>query len=231
MRKFISGLVILTLLSPVRSQAIIGDGGAGWANAAYLAKILMENYKRYVQLTQMIQNAKDHDQYIRALNMGLENTVGLLHSLPIRDEKILEDLRNFEKSYKKVVDIYGQIPKTKEEALHALHDQSIAESFRMINSFKDYSRQQEENSVILKVQAREASPKGAARMTAEANALILQSINQLIRLQSQSLKLQSEQLAMLNRNGKRSAASFQKINEDLGFGFAKFKPSNQFAKF
>lgn len=223
--------MVISLTLPSKSFAFWGDGGAGWANAIYLSKILLENYKRYVQLQQMIRDAQDRDQFFRALNSGLENTVGLLRSLPIKDEKILEDLQNFQKSYETVLDVYGEIPKTREAALHMLHDQSIAESFRMVNSFKEYSKRQEENSEMLRIQSRDASPKGAARMAVESNAMLLQSVNQLIRLQSQSLKLQGEQFAVVNRQGKQSASSFEQINKDLGHGFEKFKPSDSFMKF
>jgi hypothetical protein len=68
-------------------------------------------------------------------------------------------------------------------------------------------------------------------MTAESNGLILDSLNQLIRLQNQSLKIQSEQFALRNKNEKSSVGSFQKINQDLGRGFQTFKPSESMLKF
>lgn len=179
----------------------------------------------------MIHNARNHEQYIRAINAGLENTIGLLDSLPIKDEKILAELRSFKNSYDTILNLYGQIPKSPDSAMQMLHDQTIAESLRMINSFKDFSQKQEENSEMIRIQSRNASPKGAVRMTAESNAMILKSLNQLIRLQSQSLKMQSEQFAHTNKGDKQSVASYQRINNDLGNGFKNFKHGEGFIRF
>src|SRR5207253_1168515 len=135
----------------------------------------------------------DADQYLRWINQGLDNSIGLLGSLPIKDEKILADLREFRTAMGKVEGLYGQVPKSPEEALQLLHDQTVAESLRMANSFKEYSETQEKNSELIAIEAREASPKGAARMQAEMSAEILKSLSQLIRVNTQMLKLQSEE--------------------------------------
>lgn len=203
----------------MNSYAIIGDGGAGWAQIPYLIKILSENVRRYQQLKMMINQAKDHKQYLKLINSGLENSIGLLQSLPIKDEKVLAELKTFKKSYDTILDVYGQIPKSKDELLQTLHDQTVAESLRMVNSFKDFTRKQDENSVLLSIQSRNASPKGAARMQVEASSNILKSLNQLIKLNGQMLKMQSEILAMSNKNGKDNVVRYQKVDSDLKKGF------------
>ncbi len=230
-RMVVLGIVLLALLLPVRSVAFLGDGGAGWAQIPYLVKILAENVKRYQQLRMVIEQAKGHEQYLRLINSGIENSIDLLNSIPVRDEGLLEQLRDFQSAYNNVLEIYGQIPKSKEATLQLLHDQLAAESRRMTNSFKEYAREQEENSITLAVQSRQASPKGAQRMQAEASAHIMRSLSQLIRLNTQMLKLQSEQLAMNNKQGKDRVAAFQKFNEDLGGGFKKFKPEMNLTRF
>ena len=211
------------------TQAFVDPTGP--AQVLYLTKILFENYKRYQQLRMMMDQAKRSDNYFKMINQGLENISGLLDSLPIQDQGILRDLKDFSRSVKKVSQIYGSIPKSPEEALQMLHDQTVAESLQMVNSFKDYSRLQESNSDSLRIQSESASPKGAARSTAVSNALILKSINQLIRLQSQSLKMQSEELAMRNKFEKGSVASYQKVDKGLGSAFKNLKRQNNFIKF
>ncbi len=223
--------IFLMLLFTRQSHAFLGDGGAGWAQLPYLIKILEENYKRYKQLQIMIQSAKNQEEFLKSLTTGLDNSIGLLESLPLKNEKILSDLKDFKKGYSSVLDLYGAIPKSKEEALQVLHDKSVAESFKMVAMTDDHSRLQEENADLIKINAREASLKGAARMTAESNALILDSLNQLIKLQAQSLKLQSEQLAMQNKNSKTQVDSFQKINHGLSNGFKKFQQQPRFVRF
>ena len=227
--KIFSILLSLLLTSPV--YGFWGDGGAGWAQIPYLAKVLAENYKRYKQLKVMLQQAKQSDNYFRTVHQGLESVTGLMDSLPISDQGVLRDLKSFDDSLQRIAKIYGRVPRSPEAALHSLHDQTAAESLQMVNSFKDYSKAQEDNSKTLKLQSQAASPKGAARATAVSNAMILESINQLIRLQSQSLKMQSEQLAMLNRQDKHNIAAYQEVDKGLGNAFKNFKQQDKLVQF
>jgi hypothetical protein len=100
-----------------------------------------------------------------------------------------------------------------------------------IEGLTGYSEIQEKNSELIAVQARQASPKGAVRMQAETSAEILRSLSQLLRLNTQMLKLQSEQLAISNKASKEGVANFQKVSQDLGSGFSKFKPDMKLVTF
>lgn len=210
--------VFLSLLlgQPARADLFGGD-------VAVLMQILAENIKHYQQLQMMIGQGRDQMDFLRQINSGLENSIGLLRSLPVKDEKILANLREFQGALNSITDLYGKIPKSQETLMHSLHDQTIAESLRMVNSFKEYSETQEQNSILIAAQSREASPKGAARMQAETSAQILGSLSQLIRLNTQMLKLQSEQFGMNNKSGKDSVGNFQKLNNDFGKSFNGLK--------
>ena len=229
MRIKIFALLLCLMSTPAFS--LFGDGGAGWAQIPYLAKVLAENYKRYKQLKIMLEQAKHSDNYFRTIHQGLENVTGLMDSLPINDHHVLKDLKSFNDSLKTITRVYGQIPRSPEAALHMLHDKTAAESLQMVNLFKNYSKTQESNSQSLKTQSQAASPKGAARATAVSNAMILESVNQLIRLQSQSLKMQSEQLAMLNRKDKQNIAAYQEVNKGLSNAFKSFKKQENLVRF
>jgi hypothetical protein len=213
------------------SYSFWGDGGAGWAQIPYLVKILAENIKRYQQLKSMVDTARNRDQYIRLINSGLENSLGLLNSLPIKDERILSELHNFQKAFNTIQEVYGSIPKSNEAALHMLHDQSVAESIKMASNIKKYATKQEENANKISIQSRRASPKGAVRMNAETNSKILHTLNQLLRINGQILKLQSENLAMNNKAGKDSVGHFNKINSDIKSNLKNFDGSMKLPKF
>lgn len=230
--KFWSSVCLsIFLLLPRPSYAIFGDGGAGWANAAYLAKILTENIRRYQQLKFMISDARKHRDWVKVVHQGLENAGVLIESLPVKDERILSQLRSVRESLSAIEKLYGAIPKSKEELLHRLHDNTVAESLRMIHDFQKYAEKQESNSVVIASNSRQASPKGAARIQAETSAQILRSLSQLIRLNSQMLKLQGEQLALRNKEGKEQVFSYQQVNNDLGSGFKKFSPEMKLPRF
>lgn len=216
--------VLLMGGQPARADLFGGD-------VAVLTQILAESIKQYYQLKEIIGQGRDQMDFMRNLNAGIENSIGLLQSLPVKDERILADLREFQRAAQTITDVYGSIPKSREATMQALHDQTIAESLRMITSFKEYSEKQEENSIMIAAQSREASPKGAARMQAETSAEILRSLSQLIRLNTQMLKMQSEQFAMHNKMGKDSVGNFQRVNQDLGRSFQDAKPEMGLVKF
>ncbi len=216
-------LILLTSW-PARADLFGGD-------VAVLMQILAQNIKHYYQFQQMIGQAKSTEDYLRLVNSGLDNSMGLLSSLPVKDEGIMADLLTFRQALGTVETLYGVIPKSKEQVLHLLNDQTVAESIRMANSFKKYSQDQEENSVRIAIQSRQASPKGAARMQAETGAQILGSLSQLIRLNTQMLKLQSEQFAMQNKTGKTDVANFQRVNDGLSNGFKNFKVDMSLGQF
>jgi hypothetical protein len=233
MKTFRKSFFILTycllLISSPKAQA--WSDGSGWANYAYLIKIYLENVKRFHQLNMMIDRQNKHDQYIRILNDGLNNATGLISVLPIKDEQILSQLRDFQTALKKVEEIYGLIPKSSNAELHRLHDQTIAESFKMSTTLKDYAERQELNATNIFIQSASASPKGAERMNAQTSAQILHSVNQLIKVNGQLLKLQSESFALTNKGGKDSTEGFNKAKNDLERAMRKMKPQFDFPKF
>jgi hypothetical protein len=200
-------------------------------DVAVLMQILEENIRHYYQLAEMIQQGQDASSYLRLINAGLDNSMGLLQSLPIKDEKVLAELRDFRFALGKVQGLYGLIPPSPEQDLQLLHDQTVAESLEMANGFKDYSEIQERNADVIAMDARGDSPKGAARIQAETSAQILKSLAEILRLNTQMLKLQSEQLAMNNKESKASVANFQKVSRDLGGGFSNFKPEMKLERF
>ncbi len=220
--------LLIALLLPAQSFAF--TDGSGWVQVGYLSKILMENYQRYQQLKQMFDQAKRTKEFFKTVHNGLENATGLLSQLPIEDNGVLSDLTSFNRSLESIAELYGRIPDSPEQAIQVLHDKTVAESLRMITGFKKYAEKQEESSNTLKSQARSASPKGAARMTAESNAMVLKGVSQLIRLESQNLKLQSEILALQNKKDKEAVKSYQKINKDFGRAFEEFRPSSRFLR-
>ena len=230
LRKNLSTLVISAVLV-TSGQAKAWSDGSGWANYAYLVKIYLENVKRFHQINMMIDQQSKHDQYIRILNEGLNNATGLMQALPVKDERILSQLQDFQTALRKVEEIYGLIPKSSDAALQKLHDETIAESLKMSNNVKDYTERQEMNATNVFIQSSSASPKGAERMNAQTSAQILHSINQLIKVNGQLLKLQSESFALTNKGGKDSTEGFNKAKNDLEKAMKKMKPQFDFPKF
>ena len=229
--KFVILVFSLNLVFIPKSSAYLSDGGAGWANYAFIAKIYLENIKRFYQLKQMIDQGDRQHNFMRSLNEGLNNATGLMQALPIKDERILADLRNFQTSLQKIEELYGLVPKSSDSAMQKLHDDTVAESLKLSNAVKDYAEVQEINANNVFIQSASASPKGAERMNAQTSAQILHSVNQLIRLNGQMLKLQSESLALTNKQGKEYTESFNKSKSDLSQAMRGMKANYSFPKF
>ena len=149
--KIFSILLSLLLTSPV--YGFWGDGGAGWAQIPYLAKVLAENYKRYKQLKVMLQQAKQSDNYFRTVHQGLESVTGLMDSLPISDQGVLRDLKSFDDSLQRIAKIYGRVPRSPEAALHSLHDQTgrrIVTDGKLVQGLLQSTRRQFKNTQAAK---------------------------------------------------------------------------------
>lgn len=205
-------LVILVAL-PMRSFAF--TDGSGWVQVSYLVKIVEESIRRYYQLQQMIQNSREAQEYMRQINRGLDDSIRLLSSLPIKDEKVLGQLRTFQRSLQEIERIYGAIPKSPEEGMQKINDLTVAESLKMVSNATDYAERQESNVVSLEARSWDMSPKGAMRMQAQVSSQILLTLNQILRMNSQLLKMQSAQFAARNREEKQDVLRFQRFSRDV----------------
>ena len=205
----------LCLVIPKSVYGIL-DGGGSYAQIPYLIRLVSENVKRYRQLREMIRQSKERHFYERLIHQGLDNAAGLILSIPVKDAKILEDLNTFQETVSALEELYGTIQGGADSEMFKLHDQTVAESLGLINQLKAYATEQERNAETVFWQAKRASPKGAARMSAVTSSQILHALSQLIRINGQMLKLQSEAFASQNKLGKDSARHFEAVNQDMG---------------
>lgn len=211
----------IIIISPSKSVALFGADAA--ITAPYLIEILAQSIKQYKQMKVIYENAKHHKDLIQNINMGINEAIGLMEMIPIKDENVLGHLQSFRIAISEIESLYGKVPKGKEELLLRLHDETVAESIRVSNSLKAYSELQELNSKRIARNAHQMSPLGAARSNLEAHAAILHTLNQILKVNGQMLKLQSESLAMSNKKAKESNYHFEKVNRDLDRSFKGFK--------
>ena len=227
MKKIAAILFFVALPAP----AFIGDGGAGWAQIPYLVRLVAENVKRYHQLREVIRQSEERRLYERMLNRGIDNAAGLLPSVPIEDEKILENLGTFKDTVSALEELYGAIRESPDAEMFRLHDETVAESIKLIGRLKNYARVQEKNAEAVFRQAQGASPKGAGRMAAVTNSQILHALSQLIRINGQMLKLQSESFASQNKRGKDSAGHFNEVNREMERSLGRQRSGGSFPRF
>ena len=182
----------------------------------YLIELISQAIKQYGELKQISDTTSDYKNIIERYHAGLDDALRLLSGLPVQDESLLGQIRNFREAMWKIEDVYGAIPKSPETQMLKLHDNSVAESMKIVEDLKEYANHQEGNADRALDFARDASPKGAARATVETNAAILHTLNQLLRVNGQLLKIQSEGLALSNKGDKDSVLHYQRFHHDMG---------------
>ncbi len=179
----------------------------------------------------MIQYSKDAQAYARDINSGLDASLRLMESLPIKDEKILGQLRTFQRSLQEIEKIYGAIPKSPDEPFQQVNDMAVAESLKMVSNATDYAEKQEMNSAKLEARSWDMSPKGAMRMQAQVSSQILLTLNQILRMNAQLLKMQSADLAAKNREEKQDVMKFQKVSKEVAITSKAFTGDLSLPKF
>ena len=176
---------------------------------------MTENVKRYYQLNQIIKQSKERHFYQQLINQGLDHAAGIILSMPIKDEKILQDLNTFSETVDALEELYGVVQQGPDAEMYRLHDNTVAESIKLINDLKNYAFKQEKNAEVALFRANKLSPKGAARMNVATNSQVLHALTQLIRINGQILKMQSEDFASQNKRGKDSAGHFYRVNREM----------------
>lgn len=179
----------------------------------------------------MIEQGQSHLDYLRLVNSGLDNITGLIASLPIEDERVLSELKNFKQALGQIKNRYGTIPDGGDAAMLSLHDDTIAESLKVTNAIQEYATGQEGNATRAFQQANYMSPKGAERLSAATNAQVLHALAQLLKVNGQILKLQSEAFAMDNKRAKDAAYHFNRVNGDMKASLEGFSGDFSFPRF
>jgi hypothetical protein len=188
-------------------------------------------YEQYAALQSMIGQGKVSIDYLRFVNSGLDGILGLVNTLPIHDENILAEVRDLQVGIARINQIYGIVPPSGVAPMQTIHDQTISESLEMTNSAKDYAANQEVNAQQAFQMAGQMSPKGAERLSAATQAQVLHTMVQLLKVNGQLLKLQSEQFAMANMESKDSVTHFNRVNSDVKNNLTSFSGDFSLPKF
>ena len=210
------------LLFSFENNAYALFGADAAAMIPYLIKIIAEAVKQYEQLKQIYNTTNEYKNLLDRYHQGINDALRLLEHLPIKDENILGTIKGFREAISKIEEVYGSVPNSSESEMLKLHDDSVAESIRLLDQLKEYAANQEKNANRALEYAKDASPKGAAKVSVEMSAAILHTLNQILRVNGQMLKIQSEALAFSNKGGKDAVLHFNQINRDMGKSLKNF---------
>ena len=115
--------------------------------------------------------------------------------------------------------IYGATPKGMDQDLMASQDQSVAEVISMNRNIYDYADQVDQERERILVHAQVVSPQGAAKLQNQSLAVLIGVMTQLLRTQSQMLKIMGQNMALENRKEKMTSSQFIENYQGLSNGF------------
>ena len=181
---------------PVKADLFGGD-------VAVLSQILIQAISQLMELKKILSTGSDTLDLLNEINRGINDSLRLLKSLdPNQDPGIYRDWENVSEAVGKLQAIYGTVPNSPEAQVQKDTDQSVAEAVSFNNSFYKWTKDLDTIGEEIKSASHDVSPGGAQKLTAEALGLIIQVLNQSLRAQATSIKLQAQSMAIENRKEK-----------------------------
>ena len=225
-KRIVIALISLCLIPvPARCDMFGGD-------VAVLMQILANAIKQLYELENIIQNGRDTLDLMRDINRGVNDSLRVVDSMsPYLDPGLYKDLRNIAGVIEHLRSVYGVPAPSPNEPIQSNTDQVIAESINMNNDMYAYAKNLDQISERIKSYSHDASPGGAVKLTAQTLAVVVQVMNQQMRIQGQALKLQAQGLAVQNKKEKDETRTYldqagqlkaAMKTSDLNFEFPRF---------
>lgn len=191
-------------------------------DVAVLLQILAQSIEQVYRLQQIIQNGKDTLNLLRDVNAGVRSGLDLIRIInPKFNAGVYGDLNNPENVLRAIHDLYGTTPNTADKELIDIQDQSVAEVIAMNKSLYDYSAQVDFERERILMHSQVVSPQGAGKLQNQSLAVIIGVLTQLLRVQSQMLKVMGQNMAFDNRKEKLASEQFIENYKSLADGFGQ----------
>lgn len=202
MKRSLLYLVIAALLCtpPKVAKADLFGG-----DVAVLTQILAQAIQQLMTLKDILGAGQDTLNLIQEINKGINDSLNFLKSIdPNLDPGLYKDWENVSAAIRRVQELYGGVVNSPEARIQKDADQSVAEAVSFNNDFYKWSGQLDELGEQIKNYSHSVSPGGAQKLTAQALGIIIQVMNQNLRAQATSLKLQAQTMALENRREKEA---------------------------
>ena len=205
------------IIGPTKSARADFWGG----DIPLLIQIVANTLEELVRLKQIIQNGKDSLDFMRDINDGIREAMGIMRTMnEALHPGVLSQYQTPEEMLRAIQDIYGMIPKSAEEKTQAFTDQSVAEAITLHNKAFDYADRIDPEAERIKDYARNTSPAGSAKLTAQALGVLIHVSDQILRTNAAMLKILSENVALQNRSSKINSEHFKMQYQGLASAMA-----------
>ncbi len=214
MKRGIAIATLCILVSPSAHADLFGG------DDVILAQILVQAIQTVMQLKQVIQTGADTLDLIRDINSGVRSGLGGIQILnPHFTPGVYGAMSDANSVLRAVQDVYGQTPSGPDQDLIQSQDQSVAETIAMNRNLYDFADQADRERDLILFHADVVSPQGAGKLQNQAIALLIGVSTQILRTQSQMLKLMAENVAMSNRKEKFQSQQMHENYEGLSDAF------------
>lgn len=216
MKKTIAVILSFVLvLAPLNARADLFGG-----DVAVLVQILAQTIEEVYKLQQIIRNGQDTLNLLHDVNSGAASALDFIRIInPKFNPGVYGDLKDPANVLRAIQDVYGTIPKTPDSDLMETQDQSVAEVISMNRNLYDYADQVDVQRDRIMTYSESVSPQGAARLQNQSLGILIGIMTQLLRSQSQMLKIMGQNMAMQNRKEKISSQQlidkFQGISDGI----------------
>ncbi len=219
MAKHIFALLLILQATPVKADFWGGD-------LIYLAKIFQNSIYQLEQLRSITSAGQEATDILRKANHGVHEALYLKNNIDqVLKSGTFSNIRDIKEMIGNVKKLYGQIPKTSESLLQKKTDLTVAESLHLHNQAFKYAKTTDKKASKMKHYAHRASQSGATKTLLEGQAVMIQTLNQILRTNAALLKIQTQGLALKNKDAKNQARQFQVQYKQLGGAFKNLKPN------
>ncbi|MBL7545510.1 MAG: hypothetical protein JNL11_16950 [Bdellovibrionaceae bacterium] len=187
-----------------------------------LTQILAQAIQTVLTLKSVLENGKDTLNLMRDINSGVRSGLDLIRIInPNFNPGVYGNLKDADSVLRAIQAIYGNVPTGMDEDLMKSQDQSVAEVIAMNRNLYDYADQVDREREKILFHAQVVSPQGAGKLQNQAIGVLIGVTTQLLRTQSQMMKIMAQSLATENRREKMSTQNFQENYQDLSRGFGE----------
>lgn len=217
MKNKISALVIAVFIfiGPTSAKADLFGG-----DVVVLTQILAQAIQTVITLKNVLENGKDTLDLMRDINAGVRSGIDLIRIInPNFNPGVYGDLDNADAVLRAIQSVYGSVPNGMDEDLMKSQDQSVAEVISMNRNLYDYADQVDLERDKILFHSQVVSPQGAGKLQNQALGILIGVSTQLLRTQSQMLKIMAQNMAYDTRKEKLATQNFQENYQGLSRGF------------
>lgn len=208
-------LSVILIVSPKPAKADMFGG-----DVVILTQILAQAIQTVITLKSVLENGKDSLDLLRDINAGVRSGLDLIRIInPNFNPGVFGDLRDPDSVLRALQTVYGAIPEGMDQNLMKSQDQSVAEVISMNRNLYDYADQVDREKERILFHAQVVSPQGAGKLQNQALGVLIGVMTQLLRTQSQMLKIMGQNMAYDNRKEKLATQNFQENYQSLSRGF------------